>query len=180
MLIPTPLPYWPLIRKALPYLAVGLAVLGAWLYVAGLKDDRDDALAEVAALQARLAAVEAAGEARAEQARLDSQAWQNVATRLYEGQGESLERLAAITADNVSLAGRLRDHENRLRAGSLSDAAGGAGGNAGAPGESGGPRTADAALDAYDKACRRDAERLAYWQALWTQISPNVGTNGPN
>lgn len=139
---------------------------------------RDNAREDVATLEARVAAVEAAGRAQAEAARLSEQAWQNVAERLYSGQGATMDRLAAITRDNVSLASRLRDYDASLRA--LSEVADGAPGNAGAPGESGGPRAVDAALDAYDKSCQRDAERLAYWQALWTTISPSAGTNGPN
>lgn len=161
-----------ILRNPVPA-ALIIAVTGFGITAGVYRVQRDHARGQIVVLESRLTAVEAAGRAQAEAARLSEQAWANVAERLYRGQGQTLDRLAAITADNVSLAGRLRDADARTRA--LSAAARGATGNAGAAGESAGPRAAaavDAALDAYDTACRRDAERLAYWQALWSTLSP--------
>jgi hypothetical protein len=78
------------------------------------------------------------------------------------------KEIARIASDRDSLARRLHDYEVRLRA--LSEAASQPGA-AGAAGESEAPRSVDAALDAYDAACRRDAARL---DALIRQVQAQL------
>jgi hypothetical protein len=70
-------------------------------------------------------------------------------------------QLLAIANDRDSLARRLREYETRLDApgGAVPEAQGGPGATDGG-GVAAGTLSADAALDAYDKACQRDAVKL--------------------
>lgn len=164
-------PYWPFIRKLWWLLPVtALAITAATFRI-----QRDNAREDVAALEARVAAVEAAGRAQAEEARQSELAWQRAAERLV---GETNARLDAVAADRESLARRLFEYADRARAGTLPGTPGGAGRGDGAAPLPGSPLPA---LDDYDRACRIDAEWLEFWVNYARTVGvPVAGTNGPN
>jgi hypothetical protein len=69
------------------------------------------------------------------------------------------QKLVEIAADNTSLAGRVRDYQNRLRDAAASQATDQLG-IAVASGIASRAAELDAAYDRYDKACQRDALKL--------------------
>lgn len=81
---------------------------------------------------------------------------------------EYKDKLAAIAADRDSIAGRVRDYENRLRSIAAARATDQRGLDAIA-GIAARQREMDQAFDAYDRACRRDAVRF---KALQDEIRP--------
>lgn len=81
---------------------------------------------------------------------------------------EYQNKLAAIAADRDSIAGRVRQYESRLRSLSAAQATDQRGLDAIA-GIAARQRELDAAFDAYDRSCRRDAVRF---QALQDEIRP--------
>lgn len=80
------------------------------------------------------------------------------------------QKLVEIAADNTSLAGRVRDYQNRLRnaaAGQATDQLG----IAVASGIASRAAELDAAYDRYDKACQRDATKL---DKLIAEVKPQL------
>ena len=153
---------------SLRWIAIGVAIAAVSAFVGWQVHQRHKAEAALALATARVAALEAAGRAQNERAALVEQAWQNAAARFA---GEATDRVAAIAADRESLAGRLREYAARASRGAVSEAAGGAGGGDGAAPQ---PASAGQALDDYDRACRIDAEWLAYWQAYARSVGVEV------
>lgn len=155
--------------RGLPWRWIGLGVVvlgivGAFGWQVHQRHRAEDALAVATS---RVAALEAAGRAQAEAVALMQAANDKAVTRLL---GEKNAQIAAIDADRTSLAGRLHDAYARASRGPLREADPGPGGNAGTGGVARGAEEVDAALDAYDRACRRDAERLNFWVGYATAV----------
>lgn len=143
--------HWPLVLLGL--FAAWAAGVAAWRgHVIAVRDST------IATISARLETAEALGRAQADLADKTQTAWINVILGLVD---DAHAKISAIAADRTSLAGRLRDYENRIRAGEVPGTAAGSGGGAGPAPQ---PGSADAAIDDYDRACRIDAEWLSFWQ----------------
>lgn len=143
--------HWPLVLLGL--FATWASGVAAWRGHEIKVRDRT-----ISVIKARLETAEALGRAQADLADKTQTAWINVTLGLVD---DAHAKIAAIAADRTSLAGRLRDYENRLRAGEVPGTAAGPGGGADPAPQ---PGSADAALDDYDRACRIDAEWLSFWQ----------------
>jgi len=136
-----------------------IPLIGAALWIAGLHSDLSHTRNELAIVRGDLASAKALGAAQNKRADAIQENWTKAVGGLTDATNAKLK---AVAADRDSLASRLRDAE--LRARQVSSAAAGAGGNAGPTGEPAATGGIDPALDAYDKACQRDAIRLEWWQ----------------
>lgn len=142
-------------------IVLALAGYGAQQYKAGAQAVQTKWAADTAARDAAVAKQLAELEATARATRARNEAILDAYT----------SKLDTITADRDSLARRMHDYQVRERA--LSSAADQRGAVAGAE-EPSGPREVDAAFDAYDNACRRDAAQL---EALIRQIQRQLDTS---
>lgn len=155
--------YRKLIGVAIGAVAVVYAV---WDY----GNDRYDAGA--AHVQKQWAEAAEATRIAAEAQRLETQAREREArARNNEVVHGYQEQVSRISADRDSIARRLRDNEVRLRA--LSNAANQPG-TADAATQPGSSRSADEALDDYDRACRADAAQL---EALIRQVKGQLDSH---
>lgn len=166
-MIPLPV-IWSLIRRFWWLIPVTAICVTASVY----RIQRDNARSDLAAANAAVARLEAAGRAQAERTAIEQAANDKAVARLLE---EKNATLAAIDADRVRLSDSLRDAYARASRGPVREADPGAIADAVAARIAGRAAEIDAALDAYDRACRRDAERLGFWieyaQRLGVEVS---------
>lgn len=136
-----------------------IPLIAAALWIAGLRADLSHKENELAVVRGDLASAKAIGAAQTKRAESIQATWVKAVGDITDA---SNAKLKAVAADRDSLSARLRDAE--LRASQVPGAASGATRDAGAPGEPAAASGVDPALDAYDKACQRDAIRLEWWQ----------------
>lgn len=146
--------YWPMIRRVLPYLALSLAIWGAWwwTYSAGKADVQARWDAERAAVAAEAARAEAAAKARLQ---AHERAAADAASRYTHAQTEN-DKLAARNAD---LLRRLRN--STLRPRPVPGAPADPGGTVAAPGPGPDAGRAIADLGGFATRCARDRDGLA-------------------
>ena len=157
--------------RLVPWRLVGLAVLLACLvYAIGAYGDKR-AAKEHAKVQALWDQDRAAYKAASDKAVTDALLQKTV---ILSNNAKVIEdanaQLVAIAADRDSLAVRVRDYQDSLRASAAREATGDRGLDVAAR-IARGAAELDAAYDAYDKSCQRDAVRF---RALQDEIRPQI------
>lgn len=168
--------YLVLLRKFWWVIPVVVAVVALWwlrFEVGDLRKVVADRDATVATLTERLDAEHRLALAQQELASQMEVLWRDA---VKETNDETQAKLATVAADRTSLARRLRDAETRTCPDPSRNVSATAGDrprderSAGVAGREGEARERDDALDGYDRACRRDAARLAFWIETWRRL----------
>lgn len=142
-----------------------IPVIAAAVWIAGLHEELSHTRNTLAVVKGDLTASKALGAAQTKKALETQHRWELSNVELTN---DAKAKLDAAAADHDSLAKRLRNAE--LRASQVPAVSSGGPVDAGAGGKPASTAELDAAFDAYDRACQRDAIRLNYYDQRETEL----------